>query len=870
MLTFQVACDARKQQKRIALSAICKFIESAMLNRRQKSTAPANIPKAPAQDKAALPAAPRVIGWRLWAFRLLALVAAPVLFFGLVELVLRLAGFGYPTAFLLPASQNGQKVFVQNCQFGWRFFGPKLSRLPWPISIPQSKAPDTVRIFVFGESAAKGEPQPAFGLSRMLQAMLSLRYPGVRFEVVNTAMTAINSYAILPIARDCANAGGDIWVIYMGNNEVVGPFGAGTVFGPQVPPLPLIRSILALKTTRTGQLLDFARQWARKPPAGGDEWGGMKMFLSQQVRADDPRMNSVYRHFERNLADIIQAGQRSGAGIVVSTVAVNLKDSAPFASVHRPGLSGPDQTKWESLYQSGTNAQAAGEMPEAAEQFQAAAQIDDSFADLRFRQGECALAMGQTQPAQRQFQAARDLDTLRFRCDRQLNDLIRQSAAHREGEHVLLADDERVFAEQSPDGLPGENLFYEHVHLNFAGNYLLARTIGAEVGKLLPGWVAGRSAPIRPWPSAADCARRLGWSDLNELEVVNLILARISNPPFTGQLTHDAQMLRLQASLEKLAPAAQPAGLIEARKICEAAVASAPDDPVLYGQLASVKMRAGDLAGAAASLRHELELLPDDPPYWFQLGMILAQEHQPGDAVAAFQRALQLDPEDVKSVNSLAQSLWLLGRRDEAIREFRRVTAMNPESSLGWINLGQGLEAMGHQAAAEDCYHTALARHGHSEPDLVALARFCLSRGWLESAMTNYNEAIKLNPVDANLRLEVGKSLMALGHYSDAAHHLAEAVRLAPGSAKAHLFYGLAVGQAGMSAEAETQFRETLRLQPDLLEARVNLGVALMQEGHSDEALSQFEEVLQHNPTNRLALQYSRALRARLAPPPAR
>ena len=60
----------------------------------------------------------------------------------------------------------------------------------------------------------------------MLQSMLELRYPGTRFEVVNGAMAGINSNVILPIARDCAGAGGDIWVIYMGNNEVVGPFGA--------------------------------------------------------------------------------------------------------------------------------------------------------------------------------------------------------------------------------------------------------------------------------------------------------------------------------------------------------------------------------------------------------------------------------------------------------------------------------------------------------------------------------------------------------------------------------------------------------------------------------------------------------------------
>ncbi|HTQ50888.1 MAG TPA: hypothetical protein VMJ12_09260, partial [Candidatus Acidoferrales bacterium] len=74
-----------------------------MSNRRKRSAASANIPRGPTQDNEATRAKPQVTGWRLWAFRLLALVGAPILFVGLLELVLRLAGFGYPTAFLLPA-----------------------------------------------------------------------------------------------------------------------------------------------------------------------------------------------------------------------------------------------------------------------------------------------------------------------------------------------------------------------------------------------------------------------------------------------------------------------------------------------------------------------------------------------------------------------------------------------------------------------------------------------------------------------------------------------------------------------------------------------------------------------------------------------
>src|SRR6185369_16568722 len=196
---------------------------------------------------------------KLWLFRLIALAGVPLLLVVALELVLRLAGFGYPTAFLLKSSNHGEPTFVQNDQFGWRFFGPRAARVPEASSIPRAKPPGTIRIFVFGESAAFGDPQPRFGLPRMLEALLELRHPDKKFEVVNAAMTGINSHVILPLARDCEKAGADVWVIYMGNNEVVGPFGAGTVFGSQTLPRPLIRAGLALKTTRTGQRFDALR-----------------------------------------------------------------------------------------------------------------------------------------------------------------------------------------------------------------------------------------------------------------------------------------------------------------------------------------------------------------------------------------------------------------------------------------------------------------------------------------------------------------------------------------------------------------------------------------------------------------------------------
>jgi len=835
-----------------------------MTKRRRVRLASPDRPAAQPQPAAGNP--PRIHGWKLWSFRALALFGAPVGLWILLELGLRFTGYGHPTAFAIPASHDGQKVFVQNNQFGWRFFGPQLARLPYPFSIAPSATDGTIRIFVFGESAAKGDPDPHFGLPRMLEATLSLRHPGVRFEVVNAAMTAINSHAILPIVRDCAGLKGDVWVIYMGNNEVVGPFGSGTVFGPQTPPLPLIRSALALKTTRTGQLLEAALTRLRKPASETSEWGGMEMFLDQQVRADDPRMKGVYHHFERNLADILRIGQRRGAGIVVSTVAVNLKDCAPFASAHRTGLSEAAKLKWDERYQLGIQAQTAGKQPEAEQYLRAAAELDEEFAELRFRQGQCALARGHPPEAQSHFQAARDLDALRFRCDTRLNAITRKVAANRESGRILLADAERAFAGQSHDGLPGGDLFYEHVHLTFKGNHLLARTIGEQVEKLLADRWAAPGITTQPWPSPADCARRLGWSDWAQLVGLKSILPRLDHPPFTGQFDHASQLQHVEAELEKLSVAAQPTGVSNALRICEAALVTAPDDAALYAQLASLRKAAGDLGGAAAAARRGLELLPSDAEGWSQLGLIRARQREFSEAAAAFERALQLDPQDVVSRENRAQSLAALGRQDESLREFQLVLARKPRLGLAWLHLGQVLEAMGRKAEAGDCYQKALANPGRYPAGLVELAGFCQSRGWFTAAATNYIQAIRSDPANAQLYVGAGQNLAALGRNTEAAGYLADAVRLSPTFAEAHLLHGMVLGRQGQIQDATGEFREALRLKPDLLDAELNLGVALA--GHNPvEALAHFEVVLRRSPTNATALKQARLLREKTAVP---
>ncbi len=790
---------------------------------------------------------------KLWCFRLITLVGGPLLFFGLLELGLRLAGFGYPTAFLLESSNRGEKTFVQNDQFGWRFFGPRAARQPFATSIPREKPPDTFRIFVFGESAAYGDPQPRFGLPRMLEATLGLRHPDKKFEVVNAAMTAINSHVILPLARDCEKARADVWVIYMGNNEVVGPFGAGTVFGSQAMPLPLIRAGLALKATRVGQLLDALRGAAEKT-SGNREWEGMRMFVKYKLPGSDPRLGAVYENFDQNLKDIIAAGQNNGAKIVLSTVAANLKDCAPFASLHRPDLSESQLKDWQRFFDAGVKAQAGADIRQAATDYNQAMQIDDSFAELRFRRGRCVLALNDVAKAQTEFAAARDLDALRFRCDSRLNDIIRRQAVG----DVALADGEDALAAASPDGLPGANFFYEHVHLTLQGNYLLARAIAEKVEKTL-------TLPENaPWPDITQCAQRLGYTSRDTQLALSIVFGRLADVPFTYQANHDEQMRRLTEVARSLPPANSAASLREAQTAAETALARWPGDAEMWGQLGEIKAKEGDYDGAIDAVQHSLDRVPSrGSECWLLYGTLLAQEKKYEDAIAAFKRVNVFYSRADWAGYNLASCLEKLGRRDEAVAELKRVLALNPDYGTGWLALGQLYEQTGRTNDAEQCYNTALTNRVNQVDDLARLARFCASRRWLGLAVTNYAAAIELNPSDPGLRMEAGRVLVVLGRHDEAAQQYQAATELVPEQPQPHMQLGFELGRLGRLAQAEKEFRQVLRLDPNSIDARVALGVALYDQEKFDEAHEQFEDVLQRDLTDATALHFAQLLRNR-------
>ena len=510
---------------------------------------------------------PVVAKWRVWGPRIATAILVPAFFFGIVEMVLRFSGVGFSTELLVPCTLQGRPAACYNLFFPAPFFPPGMIKTPQAYAIPSEKPQGTFRIFVLGESAAMGDPDPAYAFSRYLEVMLRQRFPSMKFEVVNTGSVAVNSHVFLPIARDLAHYRPDVFIIYSGNNEVVGPYGPGTALTASGMNLFVIRSNIFLRSTRIGQFLT-------KLGAQKKEWGGMEMFLDKQLPASSPLMKPTYENYANNLRDTVAAAGRSGARVLVSTVAGNLKDCGPFASMHRQGLSQDALASWSQLVQQGADLENAKSFEEALKAYRSAANIDDQYAELEFRIARTLWKVGDYQGAKDHFARARDLDTLRFRADSKINEINRSVASS--GHGVELLDAEVIFSQESPNGIIGNELLYDHVHLTPRGNYLLARAAFLQIAGQLPA-EAGHSVQADDVPSQADCERLLAFTNHDRTRIASEMLQRVQRPPFTNQLDHSDQVLRLMIDADSSSenPDETVAGY-------QWAIAKNPEDRILH------------------------------------------------------------------------------------------------------------------------------------------------------------------------------------------------------------------------------------------------------------------------------------------------
>ncbi|MBT4822453.1 MAG: tetratricopeptide repeat protein, partial [Lentisphaerae bacterium] len=677
---------------------------------------------------------PRCRAVRLAGRLIILLSPLPILL--LFEVILRLAGSGYDPGFLVRSPAGKRDTLMTNPHFGRRFFARHMAREPEVRAIRMPKPVGTCRIAVVGGSAAMGDPDASYGLARMLELLLSDELPGRDVEVINAAMTAINSHVVLPIVRDCLRADLDALVVYMGNNEVIGPFGTASREST-FPPLWLLKSGAWLRQFRVGQglaaLASMSRTRASDPTALG--WRGMEHFLDHEVPYGDPRLENTYTGFRQNLTEILELAADAGVPVALCTVPVNRRSCAPFS-----GKPEPTRKLWGKAVSEGGAAEANGGNAEAAERYQEAVDLDQGAADGWFLLARALDATGKNDAAMDCYLYAQEQDRLRFRADARINAVIQVCAADHvaDGERVTFVDAEKTIQEHER---AGKAVFLDHVHLTFAGTQAMAEGVCSAIHRGLRTAQLPTPGKTSQQPKLTD---RLAFTEWDRLRIERGMLDRRTRPPFTLQLDWQDTTAR-RGRLDTLLANAQE--LATAAAAYETAIRMAPQDSVLRRNAARVLLAAGRWEDTCDQWRKVAEMQPFSPEPFQNLGNLFSDANRLAEAEHMYRQALEVRPDCAGAYNGLGQLGLRNGRVDAAKLLLKQAVACNPSLPEPHNNL----------------------------------ANVHIANGDVNEAFAEWGIALAIRPGYTAARLNLARALWGQGHTSRALEQVAEALRHRPG-----------------------------------------------------------------------------------------
>lgn len=349
------------------------------------------------------------------------------------------------------------------------------------------KPSKTFRIISFGGSTTYGRPYiNNTSFPSWISRILNNAQTSVNFENINMGGISYASYRVRRLVREMAAYSPDLYIIYSGHNEFLE---SRTFQKIKNEPEALRKLRDFLHRSRIYTVISSAVYPLRKSRktvlpqevnAKLEEIGGYELY-----RRDPEFRKVVITQYRDSIERIIRFCRKKGIPLILCTLPSNLTGISPFKSEHEAGLSPGDLAEWNRLMGSAEDELNRHNFTGALDRIRSAEVIDASFAYLQYLKGRILMKLGKPDEAGKAFLLAKEEDIVPLRALEAFNDIIRELA---EKYHVRLADVEAAFWEVAPNGLPGNELFVDHVHPTIKGQQLIAWTVLSTAGKagLLP------------------------------------------------------------------------------------------------------------------------------------------------------------------------------------------------------------------------------------------------------------------------------------------------------------------------------------------------------------------------------------------------
>jgi len=423
----------------------------------------------------------KIISWIL-------LMLVPVLFFLMAELVLRLFSYGDNTILFVDTLDKEQRIYLNiNTDVAKRYF-TYTDFVPSPrVNLFHKQKPvGSYRIFVMGGSTAAGFPYGNnFDFGKILLRRLSDTFPNKKIEVINTAMTAVNTYTIWDFMDEVVEQKPDAILIYAGHNEFYGALGVASMESLGKFPV-FVKTFLKLQKFKTFLLLRDGITYFSQLFSGTknissikkEETAMAKLARDQLVKFNSDDYELGINQFRENLSAIIDIASQQGVKVVLSELVSNVKDQVPLSK----------ESNAKGIYSEAKNAEREGDYLKARE--------------LYYR--------------------AKDLDAIRFRASEEFNTIVHELS---DKYQIPVVPIKSYFEKASPNGLIGNNLMHEHLHPIRDGYFLMADAFYNTMKE--------NKFISQNWPSIIkDYSQSWGFTDLDSIYAKMSIIHLMGDWPF--------------------------------------------------------------------------------------------------------------------------------------------------------------------------------------------------------------------------------------------------------------------------------------------------------------------------------------------------
>ena len=187
-------------------------------------------------------------------------------------------------------------------------------------------------------------------------------------------------------------------------------------------------------------------------------------------------------------------------------------------------------------------------------------------------------------------------------------------------------------------------MFYEHVHYNFQGNYLLAKTLLFQIEKILPDWIKRQKTKDETL-TLQQLKSRFVYTGFEQYHTTQYLIDDIfTGPPFSNQLYHENKMKEMDEQLKYFEVYTQPSHLKEIVQAYNHTITQHPADWRMHLKFADVfYLGEGNYKSAKTECKKIIEYFPHDKAY-YKLMLCCIQLNELDEAEEYGKKLLELRP----------------------------------------------------------------------------------------------------------------------------------------------------------------------------------------------------------------------------------